>query len=276
MIDLLKQPADNKTVKTINLFSKKKQKLKKHEIEATIDKIREEYDKYIVTFHKPLSLKNAFERRYTEAKIHEVDMERFLGEEIAAIKSIYLHQNKLDKDKKDDEERARLKHQRKSQPDFADKVLQKLKDKITVYPPLRFHKDASYEIVHLYGAIREFESQHWPPLDHFISEHQSWALRGDRKDFNNDLWRFLPAGDTLIPPILERYKLLLDSTDVPLRDITREAQHCLKEAAFLLNDILWSCNNIIKKGIAGENIEKNLDFVQNVINDFRIKDLKNR
>ena len=31
---------------------------KKEEIEATINKIRAEYDKYIVTFHKPLLLKN--------------------------------------------------------------------------------------------------------------------------------------------------------------------------------------------------------------------------
>nr|MDA3810366.1 hypothetical protein [Spirochaetaceae bacterium] len=147
---------------------------------------------------------------------------------------------------------------------------------VTVYPSLKFHKDASYEIIHLYGAIREFDKHHWPQLDHFLSENQSWALRDDKKDFNNVIWRFLPAGENQIPPILERYNTLLDSTDIPMRDISREAQNCLKEAAFLLNDIIWSCNNIIRKGIDSTIIEKDLNFVENIVNDFRINEMKNR
>jgi hypothetical protein len=203
-------------------------------------------------------------------------MERFLGEEIAAIKSIFIHQEKLEKTRLADEERARLKQLKKSQPDFADKILQKLKDKVVVYPPLKFHSDASYEIIHLYGAIRLFEEQYWPSIDHFISEHQSWALRGEKKDFNNELWRFLPSGENNLPLVLERYYILLNSKETPLAEISAEARQCLKKAAFLLNDIIWSCNTIIKKGIDSSNVEQSLNFVQNIVEDFRIKDLKNR
>ncbi len=264
------------TVVTINPFAKRKQKLKKTEIDAAINKIRSEYDKYIVTFHKPAQLKQEFEWRYKNAQIEHMDMERFLKEEIEAVMAIFDHQKQKEKKLLGERERERIKALKKRQPDFADKVLEKLKSKIITYPPLSFHKDASYEIVHLYGAIREFEHQHWPPLDNFISENKSWALRGEKKDFNNELWRFIPSGEKKIPLVLERYHLMLDSTDVTLKDISREAQECLKRAAFLLNDVLWSCNGIIKKGIDGTHIEKDLKYVQNIVEDFRIKDLKNR
>lgn len=260
----------------MNPFAKRKQKLKKIEIDAVIKKIRSEYDKYIVTFHKPATLKQGFENRYKNAQIQYMDMERFLREEIAAVQSIFALQKKKEKHRFNEIEQERLKALKKGQPDFADKVLEKLKNKIISYPPLEFHKDASYEITHLYGAIREFEQNHWPILDRFISENKSWALRGEKKDFNNELWRFLPSGENGIPLVLERYHLMLNSTDIMLKDISREAQECLKQAAFLLNDILWSCNSIIKKGIDGSIIEKDLIFVQNIIEDFRIKDLKNR
>jgi len=268
--------ADNRTVVTINPFAKRKQKLKKSEIEATIDKIRSEYDKYIVTFHKPALLKQEFERRYKNAQIEYMDMERFLKEEIIAVKSIFNHQEKIEKDKITKFEKDRMRTLRKNQPDFADKVLEKLKKKIIAYPPLNFHKDASYEIIHLYGALREFERQYWPSLDNFISENKSWALRGEKRDYNNELWRFLPSGENGIPVILERYYLMLNSKNTTLKDISREAQECMKSAAFLLNDIIWSCNHIIKKGIDSTNIDQSLKFVQNIVDDFRIKDLKNR
>jgi hypothetical protein len=276
LLILIKIPADNRTVVTINPFAKRKQKLKKSEIDATIDKIRSEYDKYIVTFHKPAQLKQEFEWRYKNAQIEHMDMERFLKDEIIAVKSIFNHQKKIEKDKSSKIENDRMKTLRKSQPDFADKVLEKLKKKIVVYPPLNFHKDASYEIIHLYGAIIEFEKHYWPSLDHFISENKSWALRGEKKDFNNELWRFIPAGENGIPVILERYYLMLNSTNTTLKEISREAQECMKSAAFLLNDILWSCNHIIKTGIDSANIDQSLKFVQNIVEDFRIKDLKNR
>ena len=260
----------------MNLFAKRKQKLKKPEIESAINKIRSEYDKYIVTFHKPAILKQEFEWRYKNAQIEHMDMERFLRDEITAVQSIFNHQKKIEKDNFSKIERERMKTLRKSQPDFADEVLEKLKKKITVYPPLNFHKDASYEIIHLYGAIREFEKNHWPSLDHFISENKSWALKGEKKDFNNEIWRFIPSGENGIPVVLERYYLMLNSTDTTLKDISREAQECMKRAAFLLNDIVWCCKQIIKKEIDSANVDKNLIFVQNIIDDFRIKDLKNR
>lgn len=171
---------------------------------------------------------------------------------------------------------ARLKDRRKGQPDFADKVLEQFKKKISAYPRLRIHPEASYEIEHLYGAISQFEKLYWPALDKFISENRTWALRGEFRDFNNELWRFTPSGDKGIPIVLEKYCLLLDSPSITLKEKSIEAQQCIKEAAFILNDIVWSCKEIMKKGIDGANIEKSLDFVQNIISDFRIKELKNR
>ena len=67
--------------------------------------------------------------------------------------------------------------------------------KIVAYPSLKIHKEASYEIEHLYGAIILFEREYWPPLDRFISEHRGWALRGEKRDFNNEIWRFIPSGE---------------------------------------------------------------------------------
>lgn len=266
----------SRIVVTMNPFAKRKQKLKKSEIEAAINKIQSEYDKYIVTFHKPARLKQEFEWRYTNAQIEHMDMERFLKEEIAAVMAIYDHQKKIEKDKIAKIEHERVKKIRKNQPDFADTVLEKLKAKIVAYPPLKFHKDASYEITHLYGAIGKFEEEYWPALDRFISENQNWALRGEKIDFNNEIWRFLPSGEDGVPVILERYYLMLNSTNSTLKEISRESQECMKNAAFLLNEIIWSCNHIIKKGIDSSNIDQSLKFVQNIVIDFRIKDLKNR
>lgn len=260
----------------LNPFARRKQKLSQKEIDSVLHKIRAEYDKYIVTYHKSAALKEEFERRLRIALIESRDMERFLSEEIAAVRSIYELQEELDRKQMAAREKSRLKALRKEQPDFADKVLEELKSRITAYPKLNVHREASYEIVHLYGAIEEFERKHWPEIDRFIGEYRSWALKGERKDFNLLLWRFVPAAEGKVPPILEKYCLLLDSPDKPLKELNFEAQQCIKEAAFLLNDILWSVKQIISQGIDGRNIEKNLDFVQNVINDFRIRDLKNR
>ncbi|MBN2658225.1 MAG: hypothetical protein JXR86_14290 [Spirochaetales bacterium] len=257
-------------------FSRRKQKLSEKEIEAALSKIRGEYDKYIVTFHKSAALKDEFERRYRNALIESRDLENFLNEEIVAVKSIFHHQNQLKKDQLAQIEKARLKEKRKEQPDFADRVLEQFKQKITAYPRIKIHNDASYEIEHLYGAISQFEKLHWPVLDNFIAEHRSWALRGENSDFNTELWRFTPSGDKGIPIVLEKYCLLLDSRTVTLKEKSIEAQQCIKSAAFILNDILWCCKEIMKKGIDGSNIEKSLDFVQNIISDFRIKDLTNR
>jgi len=268
--------ADINEMAAINPFTRRKQKLSEKEVEAALSKIRAEYDKYIVTFHKSARLKEEFERRYHNARIEFRDLENFLKEEIAAVKAIFSHQSQLKKEQMAEAEKARLKEQRKNQPDFADRVLEQFKKKITAYPPLQVHREASYEVQHLYGAIYKFEKMYWPVLDRFIAEHRSWALRGERRDFNNELWRFTPSGDNGLPVVLEKYCLLLDSPNVPLKEKLREAQQCIKEAAFLLNDIVRCCKEIMKRGIDGTNIEKSLDFVQNIINDFRIRDFRDR
>lgn len=260
----------------INSFFQRKQTLSDNEIKAALNKIRAEYNKYIVTFYKSAALKEEFEYRYRNACIESRDIEIFLKEEIVVVKSLFAHQNDLRKEKMAAEEKQRLNDARKSQPDFADRVLEKLKKKMLVYPPLKIHQEASYEIEHLYGAINQFEKRYWPQIDRFIQENRNWALRGEKRDFNNELWRFTPSGEDGIPVILEKYCLLLNSQAATLKEISFEAQQCMKEAAFLLNDILWSCKEIASKGIDNSYIEKSLNFVQNVINDFRIKDLKTR
>ncbi|MCP4160840.1 MAG: hypothetical protein GY760_12270 [Deltaproteobacteria bacterium] len=260
----------------MNPLSRRKQKLSKKEIDSAIRKISAEYDKYIVTYQKSTSLKNAFERRCSEAIFISTDMERFLGEEIAAVKSLFDYQEKLLKERVEEQEKLRIKEIRKSQPDFADRILKKLKEKMIAYPPLKIHNDASYEIIHLYGAINNFDRLYWPKLDHFISDNQSWGFREDKKDFNNEIWRFVPSGPNRVPPVLEHYCLLLNSKKPKLREISTEAQQCIKRAAFLLNGIVDSCNSIIKTGIDGGLIKKDLEYIQNIILDFRIKDFKQK
>ncbi len=266
--------ADDKKVLKLNALFKRKQKLNRVEIDSTIQKIRAEYDKFIITFHKPISVKSNFEQRYKEALIHSIDMERFLRDEIYVVKSIYENEKNLEKNRLIELEIERKNKIRRTQPDFADRILKELKDKVTVYPSVSIHKDASYEIIHLYGAINYFEKHHWPQLDKFIEKSQNWALRGEKKDFNNEIWRFISSEPDCIPQVLERYVILLNSTSPTLKEVTREAQECIKKAAFLLNDIASRCQIMIKKGVDSSEIEKHLDFVLQIIDDFRIKDFK--
>ena len=147
-----------------------------------------------------MALKRAFQERYRNILEVSGDMERFLKEEMFAVQALFLKQSDRENGEKGTPEQGRQKQSPTRQPDFADRELKTLTDRIHAYPPLNFHEDASDEIIHLYGAIREFEGNHWPQLDRFINEDRSRERRGEDKDYNNLISRFTPTGEGNIPP----------------------------------------------------------------------------
>ncbi|MDC7235482.1 MAG: hypothetical protein PQJ58_19795 [Spirochaetales bacterium] len=246
---------------------KKNDKLSDKEIQAALERIRKTYDDYIISYMTPIDEKTGFEDRYITALHARVDLTRFINEEIQ-------HLQNLIRDKEDEKERRKQAPPKKNQAikkGFADKIMEELEQKIAHYPELDFHEEASVEVKKLYGALIELDKQHWAILSSFIRKVHSSTVS---YNLENRLLRMTTVGGDHVPPELERYLFLLKQKGKYSTELFREAQECIKRASFFLHElrhILIECQD---RGLMDESVEIAYNFVENIISDFRLKDLK--
>jgi hypothetical protein len=249
-------------------------KLSRAEVELTIEKILKRYDEYIYRFFKSPRLKSAFEERYFSAVRNGLDLSRFLAVEISVIEELI---------KKEEENLNQEPSRTDGEPkkDFADKVLEKLRERIEKYPDVRVHRDANPEIRRLVGALTDLDEKFMPEL------HD--ALKNTNYSFNSQVMmnldsqiRSLGSSSTeSVPQRLTRYAALLNVFPRDYKAIDREEKAFILEASFFLHDLLDILLQVRSDyDSLGTRERRKLDSVvarvEGIVEDFRLKDFKRK
>jgi O6-methylguanine-DNA--protein-cysteine methyltransferase len=249
----------------------KQEKLTPLQVDKLISRIRSEYKDFIIRYQKPFTVQNGFELRYLQARQKKIDLEAFLKAEIEVLMELNRR-----------EEQRRIKSQQpkvaKKKQSYADKIIEQMEKRISEYPELVFHREASYEMKKLFGALQLFKQKYWDDI--------SYLLRGNTITDTETYFRDIdtPARDMFlekaneVPALLRIYSRLLSSRPRDWEAIDAEEKRCIIEVAFFLHNTLARLDRIKKnKDSSNENresIEKVASFIAKMIKDFRLTDLK--
>lgn len=242
--------------------------LKTKEADKAVEKIRDEYNHYIVHYQKGTKEKEAFESRLKIARLKMMDMGFFLSEEIKIVKGLLASA----------EERRRESEFRDQRPkpdpgkakSYADRVIEKLQKAIEPYPSRGIHPEANMDVDKLYGTLEWIGREIWPRLAGVLRELSGQPL----SQLENDLARLLPGGGRLSKEE-EVYQMLLNQK-APLNRISVQQKELLLHAAFWIHRARRFMDKYRDKarGSQKDILEKALAYWDKVIVDFRLKDLQ--
>ncbi|HEQ71699.1 MAG TPA: hypothetical protein ENN69_04345 [Spirochaetia bacterium] len=250
-------------------------KLTPTEIKDTVNKIRKKYDEYNYKFFKSTVHKKNFESRYLAALKNGVDISTFLLAEIGAVEELL----------KREEEKLLTKPPR-PQPavkvDFADKIIEEYRKRILGYPDVAFHGDAKEEVRRLYGALNKLEQEYWPEL-YAVLRNTMYSLNTKTMmNMETQLHNLGGSGKEGIAPRLERYAACLNRFPRDYALIEKEEKDYILEAAFLLHELCEILETVKEKyetvlsDTEKTKLDEILNYVTQMISDFRLKDLKRR
>lgn len=250
-------------------------KLTPTEITQTVDKIRKRYDEYVFKYFKSSRHKTNFEKRYVDALHSRVDVSTFLLAEISAIEELAKR------------EEAKVMAKTRALPvpagkAFVDQVLEENRRRIEKYPDLPIHPDSRDEVRRLFGALHKLQREYWPEL-YALLRHTSYSLNTKSMiGLETQLHTLGGDGRGGVASRLERYLAHLVRFPRDYALLEKEEKDYILEAAFFLHeldDILMSAKqkheSVLKDG-EREQLAAIIDYIQGVINDFRLKDLKKK
>jgi hypothetical protein len=254
-------------------------KLNAGEIQRTVEKIKKRYDEYTYRYLKSPKLKYAFEERYRKAVKMGMDISNFLAAEISAIEELIK------------KEEARARGYQKPNPfninikenaprkDFADKIIDELNARIAKYDDIPIHSDASYEIRRLLGAVHKLYENYNPLLQNIyrkasLNTTQIMDIEARLRSMGN-------VDKDNIAPRLTRYFALLNRFPRDYSALDREEKSFIIDTALLLHDLKYILSGLKPADIEAVKEDENtfaalLAYINGVIEDFRLKDLKRK
>jgi hypothetical protein len=249
-------------------------RISRAEIDLALEKILKRYDEYIYRFFKSPRLKTAFEERYFSAVRNGLDLAQFLSVEIGVIEELL----KKEEDKLNQQP---VSSGSAKKEDFADRILKELQARIEKYPDIRVHKAANPEIRRLVGALNDLDQRYMPELQD--------ALKNTNYSFNSQVMMTLDAQlrsfcslvQDGVPARLTRYITLLNVFPRDYKAVDREEKSFILEASFFLHDLLDILTQAgsdyfpITK-IEIDKLRRVTNYVEGVIEDFRLKDFKRK
>jgi hypothetical protein len=247
-------------------------RLSRDEIQLALDKILKKYDDYIYRYFKPPGLKSAFEERYFTALRKGMDMESFLSAEIGAIEELL--------GKEEDRINAQQ-AQGATEESFGDKVLRQLSQKIEKYPDIRIHKDANPEIRRFLGALNELHNVYMPLLQESLVNTSYGYNSSIMTNLESRLHWLSVVDQDGVSHSLSRYLTLFNTFPRDYAAIDHEEKAFIMEAAFFLHDLsdiiseVQSEYNPLTKG-EKDRLARVGTYIDGIIEDFRIKDLKRK
>jgi len=246
-------------------------RLSDQEIDRTVNRIRAEYDHYIVHFHKSIDTKRKFEERYAEALRKRTDLTLFLGAEIQVVKSL------LEKAKEERDKPPAPAPKPRVKMSYADLIVEQLRAKIKDYPALGLpeHPEKSPDVDKLYGTLRWFRKELWDYLyPIFLGKCASPALFAA----DVELGALTLQGDRW-PKEVESYWALLNGK-AELSQVARAQNRCLPQGAQLLQKVKRILDSAVdEKALTPQErdvVKKAQAFVARVLSDFRLKELAAR
>ncbi len=251
-------------------------KLTQADIDTLVFTIKKEYDDYIIRFQKPLTVKSGFEERYLQARLSNINIRRFLHDELAMItelkRRVLSKKNRAALEKLRPQIGKMATEASAKKKDFADKILEQLHERMKPYPEVFIHEDASFDLKKLYGALRYFGLRFWPNLQYDLQKAGMPGYGRFYMQFYSkarDLWS---ERETDLPPLLRRYHSMLSMDPQNGDEIEKEQMHCMREAAFFFHSIRNELDRIKKNDDSSDNEAR--EYITKVINDFRLMHLK--
>jgi len=241
------------------------------ELYRAVDRIRSEYDHYIVHFHKTAEAKKKFEERWTDALRARIDLATFVGAEISVIRSL------IEKARQEAAEPPAPPKTVKKRQSYADRIIERLREKIQAYPSLGLpdHPERSPDVDKLYGTLRWFRREIWDVLyPTLLGKCSSPALF----IADTDLGALTLQGDRW-PKEIEAYVALYQSK-LDLAQVARAQNRCLLLGAQLLQKL----KRLFEEAAGNEKLDpqekvgmkRGRAFCDRVLADFRLKELAAR
>jgi ribosomal protein L9 len=257
------------------MAKKKREQLTGEQINKLISRIRNEYNDYIIRYNKPLDVKEGFETRYLQALRARVDMQAFLASEISVISELKQQEERK---KTRSEDIVKKKQEKKKEQSIADKVMEEHREKIKNYPSIEIHDDAPEEMQKLFGALHLFGKHYWKDVQFIIQSSSTPGYGYFFREYvakSRDLWL---DREYELPPLLQRYRSMLDKSQRNWDYIEQEYKRCLLEVSFFLHSLLSELDRIKKNEDSSSDDDRSLEkakrFINKVIDDFRLHDLK--
>ena len=248
-------------------------KLKKAKLEEAFDELRAQYENLIFENALNPTLLRAYDERVNHAVKFGRDPEKFLQEELQAFDDLEAKaRNKENAESKLIEIRRR----QLAGETFADQVIDEYRQRIEHYPKIRIHQNADLEVAKLYGAMYVLDRKYWGVLEAYLRQAFPRAGQIDRMSIEQRFWRFVATRKGRLPEALEAYRRSLAIPSTSNKERTREAQEAVKSVAFYLHDLLDVCEKASHQAQHTAGIADALEFIQNILSNFRLNDLKRR
>jgi len=239
-------------------------------IRVHLDRLVSDYEHLIFDYALNPELLEAFNDRVRHAENAGRDPERFLGEEIKTYRE--LERRTVEKNRVEstiNETRRR----RLAGETFADKILNEFKKRIAHYPSVHIHQHADPEICKLYGAMHLLDRRHWNFLISYFRRVYPRTGQLDRTNIEQRFWHLISTREGRIPEGLALYRRALASPTTSPKDRIREGREAIKMVAFFFHDLLEIYERATTLVTPQPEAKNAIDFVYEVIDDFRIGDL---
>jgi len=240
-------------------------------IRVILDQLISDYERLIFDYTLNPKLLEAFNDRVRHAESMGRDPEKFLGEELKTYKEL---ENKTIEKKRIESTISETKHRRLAGESFADKILNEYKKRIEHYPSVHIHEHADPEVCKLYGAMHLLDRLHWGFLTSYLKRVYPRAGQLDRTNIEQRFWRLVSTREGRIPEELESYRRALTAPTISQKDRIREGREAIKMVAFYLHDLLEIYERAAALVAPRMEVRNAINFVYEVISDFRIGDLK--
>jgi hypothetical protein len=251
------------------------ERLSPEEITRAVAKIRKRYEEYIYKYFKPKTVLYAFEERYAEVLRKRMDISTFLLAEIDAVEELIRR------------EEARVASggeapaRKESVSARIDRVVEESLERIRRYPELAFHPTANEEIRRLAGALNRLQLEFWPRLTRLL--HDTAYAHGSPTMVNlESRLRYLAdRGLDGVPGALSRCLYQLNRFPRDYAAIDREEKDYILESAFFLHDLKDMLDRVERdyprlEGRSKNQLREVEQYVQQVIGDFRVKELRRK
>lgn len=261
----------------------------KKKIDGLLKDIRADYEILVNTFERPRSLSKQFELRYRDAVEYRLNLIQFLEAEIEAVKALLGQSETLKQEEEEVKPRTaapRLSGKARSATvdndeeriSFADRLIKEFAERIKKYPEIIIHPDAAFEMKKLFGALSCVEKDYWGTVDRIIRNTYGSKRFRDSIDIEPEINRMCTPGVDGLPQALGSYHRLLERMPRDYREIEREEQRCLVNAAVLLKRMQAEMIRALDVAAKLDDEEKTAlseakVYIDGMIDDFRLKDL---
>ena len=271
----------------------KQKKLSSKEIDQLVDRIRCLYNDYMVKFIQGGAMRDGFEQRYFDALKTRIDLQRFLQVELKIVQQM-IAREEAEFNRSED-----AAYQRERDPgvgngnngqneggdkaqtgDFADRVIAQMQRKAEKYPPAGLDSSEVWEVDHLYGGVQKFERELWPPVDRLYRRLYPSRYDGPRLTLETKLLELAEVRMGGIPQSLHTLQLLMGRFPRNYREIEWEKKNTILKAAFFLHTLKGELEKLRHESYLSDEdrraVHSALEYVTTLIEDFRLKDLKEK